>query len=331
MRKGFYVLVFATFLIVAFVLFQPRQLANQYVGKFVPPDKAARLAAIGKTDHLSPELQAAFAPTEQFAPIPEPGPSDWLAQHRETGQTFEQFMRGAPNRPNQMRHKLYMLPLGDFDSSASLELDLLKQFARAFFAMEVEFLPVAKLDGLPIKIRQRSDQQQQLLTTDVLAWLEGQLPEDAYCLLAITMEDLYPQESWNFVFGQASLSQRVGVYSFARYAPEFLGRVSTPEDAPHTLMLSCKILSHETGHMFGIKHCVHFHCLMNGSNHQDESDRTPIHLCPVCLRKLQSSLGFDVKQRYESLKVFSDQVGWDEESKWLEERTEFLKNEAPGT
>jgi archaemetzincin len=33
------------------------------------------------------------------------------------------------------------------------------------------------------------------------------------------MEDLYPEPSWNFVFGQASLNERVGVYSFARYGP----------------------------------------------------------------------------------------------------------------
>jgi len=31
------------------------------------------------------------------------------------------------------------------------------------------------------------------------------------------MEDLYPDPSWNFVFGQTSLPGYVGVYSFARY------------------------------------------------------------------------------------------------------------------
>ena len=40
--------------------------------------------------------------------------------------------------------------------------------------------------------------------------------------------------------------------------------------------------------MFGISHCVHFHCRMNGSDSLEESDRSPMHLCPVCLRKLQS-------------------------------------------
>jgi archaemetzincin len=35
------------------------------------------------------------------------------------------------------------------------------------------------------------------------------------------MEDLYPDPAWNFVFGQASLRERVEVFSFARYDPAF--------------------------------------------------------------------------------------------------------------
>jgi len=30
-------------------------------------------------------------------------------------------------------------------------------------------------------------------------------------------------------------------------------------------------MTHEIGHMFGIHHCVHFSCLLNGSNHLEES------------------------------------------------------------
>jgi archaemetzincin len=58
------------------------------------------------------------------------------------------------------------------------------------------------------------------------------------------------------------------------------------------------VLEHETGHMVGLAHCIYFNCLMNGSNHLAESDRRPLHLCPVCLRKLQWSIGFDVVARY---------------------------------
>jgi len=60
----------------------------------------------------------------------------------------------------------------------------------------------------------------QLLTGDVLDLLKTRLPEDAFALLGVTMMDLYPDPNWNFVFGQASLRDRVGVYSFTRYAPQ---------------------------------------------------------------------------------------------------------------
>jgi len=35
------------------------------------------------------------------------------------------------------------------------------------------------------------------------------------------MTDFYPKESWNYVFGHASLKRWVGVFSFARYDPLF--------------------------------------------------------------------------------------------------------------
>ena len=32
------------------------------------------------------------------------------------------------------------------------------------------------------------------------------------------------------------------------------------------LKRACKVASHEILHMFGVKHCVFFHCRMNGSD-----------------------------------------------------------------
>jgi archaemetzincin len=77
--------------------------------------------------------------------------------------------------------------------------------------------------------------------------------------------------------------------------------------------------------MFGLKHCVFFNCLMNGSNHLSESDARPLHLCPVDLRKLRHSVGFDPEARYRRLLDFSRNVGFDDESAWLEKRLRYLK------
>jgi archaemetzincin len=76
--------------------------------------------------------------------------------------------------------------------------------------------------------------------------------------------------------------------------------------------------------MFGIEHCVWFRCLMNGSNHLAESDARPLHLCPVDLRKLHWSIGFDVVERYRRLLEFHRQEGFEDEAQWLDKRLRFI-------
>ena len=51
--------------------------------------------------------------------------------------------------------------------------------------------------------------------------------------------------------------------------------------------------THETGHMFGIRHCIAYQCGMNGSNHSDERDRQPLEFCPECQAKLWWTCGLD--------------------------------------
>jgi archaemetzincin len=313
-------------LVITGLLWQPwNGHADTRLAPFEVPNQRSRIDAIGPLDGLAPELQRAFTPDEQFAPIPTPTSRDWLAQHRESGQTYPEFARENPNRPNQQRSKIYFQPIGEFPPESSPDLNLLESFASAYFGLSVETLPAVEVNQRMIKIRDRGVQPRQLLSTDVLRWLETRLPDDAYCLLAITMEDLYPDASWNFVFGQASLRDRVGVYSFVRYSPEFNGVPRNAATESLMLVRSCKVLAHETTHMFGVNHCVYFHCLLNGSNSMRETDEQPMHLCPMCLRKLQSSAQFDVVKRYETLLEFSNQAKWTDESAWLKNRIDFIQ------
>uniref|UniRef100_A0A7S2X6C5 Uncharacterized protein n=1 Tax=Lotharella oceanica TaxID=641309 RepID=A0A7S2X6C5_9EUKA len=78
------------------------------------------------------------------------------------------------------------------------------------------------------------------------------------------------------------------------------------------LFRSCKVLTHEAGHLFGIRHCTFYECLMCGCNHLQEFDKRPMYLCPVDLRKLQSSLKFDVAVRYKHLLEVVRDFGWEE-------------------
>jgi archaemetzincin len=86
------------------------------------------------------------------------------------------------------------------------------------------------------------------------------------------------------------------------------------------LRRACKLLVHETAHMFGLKHCIFFNCLMNGSNRLEESDRWPMHFCPVCLRKLQFSTSCDIVEQYEKLARFYDAAGFADEAEWTRKR-----------
>jgi archaemetzincin len=296
---------------------------------FEPPGPESSPAAIGDLAELPAPLQRAFASdAPEFEPIPRPGPHDWLAVHPESGQSFDQFKASQPKRPTDARRIIYLQPLGEFAADRSHSIEKVREFAAAFFAMEVNALPAVSLDVSKFTTRRNPHSGNlQILTGDVLDFLKARVPADAFCLLAITMDDLYPEPSWNFVFGQASLRDRVGVYSFARYYPAFYGEPSAV--GAETLMLrrSCKVLAHETGHMFGLAHCTFFNCLMNGSNHLAESDRRPLHLCPVCLRKLQWSIGFDVLQRYQALERVSRADSFADEADWLSGRINKLRGE----
>jgi len=309
----------------AFVLMTVPVLGAMATVGFRPPDGKQRQSAIGPVSGLPATMQRALDPAVGFAPIPAPKSNDWLANHPEDGQTFGQFAASRPNLPKDQRKKIYLLPLGGFSTGRSPLLETLREYAALYFGLETKLLPAVPI-GREIATSRINPftKNRQLLTSDILRWLVKILPDDAFCLLALTMDDLYPDPAWNFVFGQATFEKRVGVYSLARYDPAFYGQKRDRDTDRLILLRSLRILVHETGHMFGIHHCIHFHCLMNGCNHLDESDAAPIHLCPVCLRKLQWSVGFDVLQREQKLLTFYEKVGFKDEAAWTAQRVKWI-------
>jgi archaemetzincin len=91
------------------------------------------------------------------------------------------------------------------------------------------------------------------------------------------------------VFGCAKLEKRMGIFSFARYDPHFFDpklNVSIEDWEALVLSRACKTMCHEISHTFGMRHCIFYECIMNGSNKLEEADKKPYTLCAVCLRKL---------------------------------------------
>ncbi len=117
------------------------------------------------------------------------------------------------------------------------------------------------------------------------------------------MYDAISQLGIEIGFGLASKTKRVGVFSVARY------RLSGLVDPCEVVYSCCKVMLHESAHMFGLKHCVYYRCLMNGAMSAEEEAKKPIcmatdvrvDMCPVCMRKLQNALGFDFETYLQAL------------------------------
>ncbi len=164
--------------------------------------------------------------------------------------------------------------------------------------------------------------------------LKSHLPPDGLCLVVLTSLDLYEAASDLFVAGLASGSERTAVFSLARYDPrmrfslelwheaEVQGGQEWDAEMARLTVLSrgCKLLVHETLHLLGMAHCVHYSCCMNGSGHLEEDFRQPLFLCPVCLRKLSMLGEFDVKDRYRRMGEFFTEFQMAAEKEWIDER-----------
>ncbi len=284
---------------------------------FEAPGKAARRAAIGPLDGLTPEQRRAFTLSAEDLPIKKPGPSDWLANHDEHGQTFAQFERAKPNRIGLVRNKIVLQPIGAL-GDGSPALATLIDFAARYFGLPAVAQPAITMQSLraPSRVRGR----RQYRTGAILDALRLRIPKEAYCLIGVTQDDLYPGSTWNFVFGEARFHDRVGVYSFCRYDPAFAGEPRDADTPTLILRRGFKLMAHEIGHMFAIDHCIHGHCVMNGSNNLEETDRSPLNPCPLCLRKLHEIVGFDVAGRERQLAEFYRAVGLTDEADACERR-----------
>jgi archaemetzincin len=247
-------------------------------------------------------------------PLPAPRPGDWLAEHPEPGQTFAEYLDAQPVRKSGDLHTLYLCLVGEFTEAQQHILDRTREYLAMFFDCPVKVHRHIVLGTIPAKARRTHPSwgDQQLLTRYILhEILEPERPADALAYLALTAADLWPGKGWNFVFGQANLRKRIGVWSIYRNG-------DPSADFGLCLRRTLGTASHETGHILGMRHCTAYCCLMNGSNHQEEKDRRPIHLCPVCLRKLCWNLRVEAVPYLMKLKAFCQQNGLDAESSWYE-------------
>jgi archaemetzincin len=249
-------------------------------------------------------------------PLGPPQPGDWLDENKEPGQTYQAYIAGNPVRATAQREVIYIQPLGAFKAAERKILDLAAKFEGIFFQLPVQVRADLPLSVIPGRARRTHPEWKtpQILSTYVLDQvLVPRLPRDAVACIAFTESDLWPGKGWNFLFGQASLANRVGVWSMHRFGDPAASEASFRV----TLRRTLRTAVHETGHMFSMWHCIDFECVMNGSNHLEEADSQPLWLCPLCLAKLCHATGAEPRKRFEELIAFAKENELaDEETFW---------------
>jgi hypothetical protein len=203
------------------------------------PQKAAHATAVSAGEEaysMPPRADWVAAMRQQLqplqslaAPMPRPRPGDWLAEHHEPGQSFGDFWRTYTVRPTPRRHTIVVQPLGDFTSEQQRVIALTADYLESYFHLPVRMQSALPLEAIPRSAFRYHPRQGMLqIHTDTVLEevLVPRLPADAVVYLAFTAIDLFPDPSWNFVFGQASLTHRVGVWSLARNGDPSLGQDS---------------------------------------------------------------------------------------------------------
>lgn len=250
---------------------------------------------------------------------------DWLESHEEAGQSFAAYVKTKPNKPDNVKKFIYIQLIGKFTEAQSKVLDQSIEYMQESFG-----LPVKKLDAFPLeKIPENAQRihptwkMHQLYTGYIMdKVLLPNRPKDAVALIGFTGVDLYPDPNWNFVFGIASLRNRIGLWSIYRNGDPSVNKDTYKRCLKRTIGTAI----HETGHILGIKHCIAYECVMAGCNNQQESDRRDLYYCPACLQKLTWNTGKKPAERYQRMIKLCEKLELDKEKKFFEQSLKALQD-----
>ncbi|MCA9546387.1 MAG: tetratricopeptide repeat protein [Myxococcales bacterium] len=135
------------------------------------------------------------------------------------------------------------------------------------------------LRARPLPQRHLRAERQQYDADGLIDVLFRDLPTDGVGLMGLTNADLADARRPRFVFGLASLVDRVGVVSLARFRNTWWG--TDPDPARFRARLR-KVLVHEVGHTLGLEHCPNPHCVMRDDADLEALDQSPEGFCRRC-------------------------------------------------
>jgi len=293
------------------------------------PERERREAALGPLVGLDPRVLRVLD-SEAFEPLSPPRPGSWRDRVHEPSQGFDDFIASSHNALQPDRRTLVLLPLGNFPIEVVIdgpvvaavctpELFEMRGFVERYFGLPVDVVTPLPISEVELPTREHSGRRQYDATALVDAFVPV-LPEHAYSMTVLINHDLFVAPERDYGFGYATHDERMAVMSFARLDPSRQGTLHGIEAEERIRLRAYKLLAHEVAHTFGLRHCDHYACVMNGMADELELDETPLHLCPVCLRKLLHLTGIDPQQRYRALAQWYADFSVEDESKWVRQR-----------
>ena len=293
---------------------------------------------------------------------------DWALEDEWEPQTVHDFVHMERWKVSKPRRTIFVEPLSfnsHSDSTSHPSLAYFAEFIETYFGLPVSVLPAvemqvdkrgkASLESVAIGSSLNEFGERRYDVLHIMDYLFDRIPSSAYALLAVTDLDIFEdEEDPNVIMGRGS-GDRVGVVSLYRFNPS-LGKKSKKRDSkkrnlapskepidlesategssenssPHSrwLLDTCKTLAHETMHMFGLDHCTHFICVMNANVSPLDDGKDPLHLCPVCLRKLHLAIGFTPSARFYELLRFYQRMEWPAEAQFVQQRIASVESMA---
>ena len=115
----------------------------------------------------------------------------------------------------------------------------------------------------------------------ILPLLDGIARSEGATVLGVADVDLY-SAIFTFVFGEAILGGRCGLFSLHRLHQRYYGLADSPD------LLEARARKealHETGHLLGLVHCPDPECVMRFSGSAEEVDLKTDALCPDCRKR----------------------------------------------
>ncbi len=95
----------------------------------------------------------------------------------------------------------------------------------------------------------------------------------------LTSMDIYIP-IFTYIFGLAKLGGNTAIVSSYRLKNEFYG---LPKNDSLLYQRLLKEFFHELGHLYGLKHCLNYNCVMNSSSNNEELDLKSYEYCDNCV------------------------------------------------